>query len=63
MAVRPPPPSVEGRECPHRLMAVPEPADKAFVERVKQEVAEARVRCLNIFAPETPRNDHQEGAQ
>jgi hypothetical protein len=29
-----------------RLMVVPEPSDKAFVERVKLEVADARKRCL-----------------
>ena len=34
---------------PDRLMVVPEPFDKAFVERVKREVVEARRRCLQSF--------------
>jgi len=40
-------------EFPARaLMRVPEPADRAFVERVTRELAQARERCLQVLLPQ-----------
>ena len=40
----------DGRErWPVRLMAIPEPPDATFVDRVREELDEAGRRCREIF--------------
>jgi hypothetical protein len=48
---------IGGESARCELMAVPEPLDKAFVERVRLELVQARHRCSDILADDETQND------